>query len=72
MQMPEITKLFSRHFMNKEFDSVESYNAEVLKFANSVREEVAQTERNFLTKPDAVERILNVKVGGENATSTKD
>lgn len=68
MQMPEINRLFSNHFMNKKFDSVESYNAEVLKFANSVREEVTQTERNFLTKLDAVKRILNVKIGGENAT----
>lgn len=68
MQIPEITRLFSKHFMNRVFDSVESYNAEVLKFANSVREEVAQTERNFLTKPDAVERILNAKIGGKNVT----
>lgn len=68
MQMPEINRLFIKHFMNKEFDSVESYNAEVLKFANSVREEVTQTERNFLTKLDTVKRILNAKIGGENAT----
>lgn len=67
MQMPGITRLFTKHFMNKKFDSVESYNAEVMKFANSVRDEVAFTERNFLTKLDTVKSILNVKIGGENA-----
>lgn len=69
MQNPGVYRLFCKHFVNTEFNSVEAYNAEVLKFFNTLRTEIEQIEKEYLTKRKSVMRVLNVKIKGENDES---
>ena len=60
--IPQIDKLFAKHFVNKEYDCIEEYNAEVLRYANEVRAEVKRVERGFLKHPDDTAKLLGIKV----------
>ena len=53
---------FIDHFDGMEFDSIEEYNAEVLRFSNDAEEELGRAERWALVANKEVLDELGVKI----------
>lgn len=53
---------FIDYFDGKEFESIEEYNAEVLRFSNDIEEELGRAERWALTGERDVLKQLGVEI----------
>ena len=56
--------LFIEHFDGEKFDSLEDYNREVLRFTNSLEEELGRAERWALQNNKEVFGELGVEIKG--------
>lgn len=60
-----IADLFAEHFEDQKFDSREEYNAEVVRFANSLVEDVGKEERYYVKNPEYICEELDTEICGE-------
>ena len=59
-----IADLFAEHFEDQKFGSQEEYNAEVMRFANSLVEDVGKEERYYIKNPEYICAELDTEIEG--------
>lgn len=63
----QLFDLYKHHFGHKTFDSVEDYNAEVLRYTSALSEELGNIYKYVVNSPSDVIDELNVTIlYGEN------